>query len=806
MGMDNSWEDQWKGLTSLAKRMHAMDHFTEQAYHSPSASESSFSVSTRTSPSFSAQSEASPFAPTYTPNSLDLPNRRVCKIGLFYNPPIVKHAKSPSMETVSQEEEKHQDGLLLQARALLEDIQRASALNVPQLVQNDVENFVEAKETQLVQSLIGVSDEGWVSDSSESWASASSRELSAAYYLSDSNETDEDVSSSSLCETPQIYQSDHFHEQGEIGWGTKEQAGHAAASHFGIANQYDHENANITEIQSYAEFKDENAGVSEVQSQAELDDEIILNDDAGYVHESVPVQSKFDNQTSAPVSGPSGLLDVCSLSEPHATGLETRHTSRYKGLHSRGHAKNPNLNMPCNWREEGDVSCTINADCFVEDCQEPQGQAAGGGHEPLACDFLNVENIAVQLREHVLKESCLTDSRYSAYINSVGHSKEAHLKTRHSAAVERRYPSSSLNGHFRLVEQDGSQCYSFSVHNSNTMYFARAACEPENEEGPGYMYTFHCRMEEGKRKGGRKTSLEREKLASRLVGKMKVFTAMRMPADNGCVEETHFVLYGEKSQLPPEKETCSNDSQGIHTVQVELAALVIKTTVKEYRVTQNTIWESSLEDGAGWGAAFLDKNFKRRSRAGYSLALGSEIEAAAPEDNHAACHMERHQESTNWAEKILNKEMSHSKREQPNIEVDVVVILPAGHHGLPRHQNQVDDRGAYGPTSLLECWQTGGNCHCGGWDAGCGLSVLKATTFKMHKPTETIALTNRDRINWITPQKPLQIFTQGWKQRRLLMLEMVQTGLFSLSFQARFSPLQAFATVVAIFHEQITHK
>lgn len=83
------------------------------------------------------------------------------------------------------------------------------------------------------------------------------------------------------------------------------------------------------------------------------------------------------------------------------------------------------------------------------------------------------------------------------------------------------------------------------------MFFARAACQPENEEVPDYMCTFHYTREESRRKDGQETSLKKEKLASSLTGKMEVFNAMYVLTNNGCVEEAHFVLDGEKSHLPP---------------------------------------------------------------------------------------------------------------------------------------------------------------------------------------------------------------------------------------------------------------
>lgn len=47
--------------------------------------------------------------------------------------------------------------------------------------------------------------------------------------------------------------------------------------------------------------------------------------------------------------------------------------------------------------------------------------------------------------------------------------------------------------------------------------------------------------------------------------------------------------------------------------------------------------------------------------------------------------------------------------------VNTTVILPSGIHSLP-------SKG--GPSSLIERWNTGGSCDCGGWDLGCKLRIL----------------------------------------------------------------------------------
>lgn len=895
ISMDKFWEGQWssqmEGWASLAKHADVTNRYALQTCHSPSASESSFSVSTRDSPSLSAQSEASPIAGKYMLQSPDLSQVRFCKI------PDTKHAKSSSMENVHgefTEMDKQQDWMRLQER---ENIQCAPDLNGSGLRNKKLQTFVKAKERlvqspiSVVQSTPDVSDEGWLSDGTESWASASSQELSWNHLCEKTN----DIHSLISQEASNIRPTSHFHGQGERGSGARERASHIA--HSVTANSYDDEKANISKKHSYAEF----------------------NDERTLCDNEVPLQSRFDNRNSAPTLASPGSICLTKAQlgvhyhpEPHAEGLETRCFERCKSLGSRGHAGNLNVNM-LSEPQEVDAYCRRNIDCSVEGHQETPVQVRDG-HQPCARGLFKATNRAVQLQEHDFFVSNSTNNRSSTYMEPTSHTKQTHLKSRHSAAVEDKYPSSCLHGHFRFVEQDGSPCYSFSVHDSDEVFFARA-CQPEsesNKEDHNFLYTFHSRRDEGKMKGGWKSLLKKEKLASSLVGKM-IVSAKRMRTESRCTEETHFVLYGENSQLPVESAAYKNDqmsgqldskllkpvsssksklsmptrgshsqklkqrdhchmsvpgttaSQGIirsclhepisrdemsrqdscdyiaccskhsiikediPTTQIEIAALVITTAVKEYKVTRKKVYQSSHKErnGDGWGAAFLEKGLKQGWGAGFlgkSSAVSSRPPVEDPQQqqpNTASkdafkSDIERVRERTGLAETYhksgsmsnekLTQKMSFSKRKQPKIAVDVVVILPAGHHGLLRHDGDcpVEDGGSCGQTSLLECWRSGGNCDCGGWDMGCGLSVLKAGPLKLHKTTAPVALTSRDRINWISPGKPLQIFTQGCKQKKLLMLEIIQAGLFSLSFQARFSPLQAFATAVAIFHQQIT--
>lgn len=118
----------------------------------------------------------------------------------------------------------------------------------------------------------------------------------------------------------------------------------------------------------------------------------------------------------------------------------------------------------------------------------------------------------------------------------------------------------------------------------------------------------------------------------------------------------------------------------------------------------------------------------------------------------------------------------------------VTVIIPGGIHSPP-----VTESG--GPLPLIERWQTGGRCDCGGWDLGCPLTIIdNSNPNKSGLPECDIE---------IEGFHPSDLYIQGAKESTpALSLAIVHDGLYLLSFQAQLSPLQAFAIGVAMLHSR----
>lgn len=278
-------------------------------------------------------------------------------------------------------------------------------------------------------------------------------------------------------------------------------------------------------------------------------------------------------------------------------------------------------------------------------------------------------------------------------------------------------------------------------------------------------------------------------------------------------------------------EPAKEELKPIHSQQAELAAIIITTSMKEKKLSKKKESLVAPKDPTGWGIKFLEKgtqsgwglSFMERSTSNQT-SLGEVASHRVP-DRHgppdccmghvskgAGCgspqvrpNDDKHILSSSSCPDLAHKLAKKMNMRKNRLKVGMTVILPAGDHGLP-DISEVEagaEPNPLGPTPLLERWASGGDCDCGGWDMGCGLSVFKAETLTLYR-TPNIALTRNDRMNWLSPGNPFKLFTQGYRCKKVMVLEIIEAGLFSLSFQARVSPLQAFAIAVALFHQQMT--
>ncbi|CAA7406391.1 unnamed protein product [Spirodela intermedia] len=112
---------------------------------------------------------------------------------------------------------------------------------------------------------------------------------------------------------------------------------------------------------------------------------------------------------------------------------------------------------------------------------------------------------------------------------------------------------------------------------------------------------------------------------------------------------------------------------------------------------------------------------------------------------------------------------------------EMVAILPSEVHGL-------SDTGK--PATLVERWRSGGRCDCGGWDAGCALTILKAKAGDS-RLRDDVDGTHR-----------VELFIQGGGRdgRPFFSLVSFKEGLYRVDFDSSIAVVQAFAVCVSMLH------
>lgn len=145
--------------------------------------------------------------------------------------------------------------------------------------------------------------------------------------------------------------------------------------------------------------------------------------------------------------------------------------------------------------------------------------------------------------------------------------------------------------------------------------------------------------------------------------------------------------------------------------------------------------------------------------------------------------------------------------------VSTAVILPGGTHSLP-------SKG--GPSSLIERWNTGGSCDCGGWDLGCKLRILANRNQAPEKSSSTNCSPTTDRLE-LFPEVLVFNLNQhndpqyyigscllmlllafntcqqgGAQSKPLFSLAPFKDGVYSVEFSSPLSTLQAFSICIAV--------
>lgn len=120
----------------------------------------------------------------------------------------------------------------------------------------------------------------------------------------------------------------------------------------------------------------------------------------------------------------------------------------------------------------------------------------------------------------------------------------------------------------------------------------------------------------------------------------------------------------------------------------------------------------------------------------------------------------------------------------------IVVILPSDVHGLSNTKE---------PSKLIERWESGGSCDCGGWDEGCALTILTNSSLEMDnsKSVEDCGAVDGAFCGF-------DLFTQSDARKGKHSFSMVafKEDMFTVEFMASIHLLQAFAISIALLHDR----
>lgn len=122
----------------------------------------------------------------------------------------------------------------------------------------------------------------------------------------------------------------------------------------------------------------------------------------------------------------------------------------------------------------------------------------------------------------------------------------------------------------------------------------------------------------------------------------------------------------------------------------------------------------------------------------------------------------------------------------------IVAILPSGVHGFSNSREH---------SKLIEKWESGGSCDCGGWDEGCALTILTNNSKQMNNISKSVQDCGAT-IDHGT--RGFDLFTEGDARKGKPSFSMVsfKEDMFTVEFKASIPLLQAFAMSIAMLHDQ----
>lgn len=337
-----------------------------------------------------------------------------------------------------------------------------------------------------------------------------------------------------------------------------------------------------------------------------------------------------------------------------------------------------------------------------------------------------------------LKEMVLGDQGYES---ESGHRRIASFSSTNSTCSDQSSSSpcgAVSQGMLKCSWKDGFPNYIFSVDDQGEIYLANLIkSQSPDDKSLDYIYMFHL-------KSGGKRETEIPDVELKIVGKMKVSTSVTLCPKNSAITQTQFVLYGSSDYSTGEMQTSAHAFRKNKGLTKKVAD-VFRTSQSRKSRTYSSFWgTSTIFENASLEPSEDVQNNPDQGRA-------TDVENSAPPNLELAAIIVKNHIYENpkkpqiggWGLNFLKK--SGTKQASALIETSISsecsqrgtgecstsmdILVPAGFHGGPRTR-------AGGPSSLVERWSSGGHCDCGGWDAGCPLTILNPAPNRMRSPSQ----------------------------------------------------------------------
>lgn len=274
------------------------------------------------------------------------------------------------------------------------------------------------------------------------------------------------------------------------------------------------------------------------------------------------------------------------------------------------------------------------------------------------------------------------------------------------------YPSSSSTsstsfctstdiGLLRRVWHDGLPHFQFSTDGPDRVFVANPTkVKSENDLALDYIYLFHA------------VGNAKKESTSRFLGNMRVSSSSILNSNGSNCIETEFVLFGSKEDYDQEmRSPCSSLVKNKGLIRKVAEMLKPSSPLPRYthKSSKSILFNPSTIEGDISG---IKQSGSTCSITCENVPTNQELATIIVRDSENST-VKKEPVIGGWGLRILQK---IETRKNSSSRRKINVLVPKGFHGGPAEPSA-------GPASLRERWSSGG-CDCGGWDAGCPITVF----------------------------------------------------------------------------------